>query len=666
MRIIFLWFLALGVSAQQVTIIQQPSTAISPGYQAILNQGITLGCALPNATTQSAQNLLYNTLNSKGILTKLDVLYVKGATGSSRFTDINWVSPGTFTSTENKTPTFNWGVNGTSYNGVDQYTDTGFSPSSGTNFSLTSCESMIAYVGTIPATYSVNFPNGAQNSAGNANTISFNPANAANTVSLSSNTQAASVSINNAAFALPLTNPIYLWGRNGTQEFASVNNGGRINVGSTNTATNRSTFNFTLGGYNQGGTVSPFNTLSVGVFASGALLTTQNETDFYTAVQAYISTTQSMVQLPTIGSIYNKNTWTTMADFTVNGATASIVSNKISISNGAGNFTHTVDNNVYVTKLAKWTQTIIGSWTNTGGSTFGDGVGIRSNQVGSPVDLYVTVSPSTSGKILAYVGPSHTNIVTSATGMTINANDNVSLTVSLIDNVLTASAINTTTGGTPSSITFTFTSTGGSQLLPNTGKFCLVSLGETAANSFNVSSWSISSTEYYQPKILFVGDSKWQGYYASKFYTSCIPLFGINYGPVVNLSGNGDETADYVNRVNEITNLIKPKIVVISGASNDPRRSRSASVTNTNYDNFVSSLTGAGIVVYHTTGFYENSGVDQTPLRTHIIATYPTGNIIDTLGTTITLNADNIHPDNAGHASINMMLLAGGIPIPIY
>src|SRR5438445_3179719 len=81
-----------------------------------------------------------------------------------------------------------------------------------------------------------------------------------------------------------------------------------------------------------------------------------------------------------IGYVYNKSSWSDLSDFTTFGSiSASVVSNQIQVSGGAGDFTQGLILTAYgVTMLENYTATIkikVGTKTST---SFGIGFGTKS------------------------------------------------------------------------------------------------------------------------------------------------------------------------------------------------------------------------------------------------------------------------------------------------
>ena len=107
-----------------------------PKYREVLNRALSQGYGLPSSSQQSIQNLLMVWLVNKGIIDKLDFLYILATNGSSEFSRINWVNPSLYELTPVNSPSFasNQGWTG---NGTSSYLDTGWIPSTnGVHYTL--------------------------------------------------------------------------------------------------------------------------------------------------------------------------------------------------------------------------------------------------------------------------------------------------------------------------------------------------------------------------------------------------------------------------------------------------------------------------------------------------------------------------------------------------
>lgn len=363
-----------------------------------------------------------------------------------------------------------------------------------------------------------------------------------------------------------------------------------------------------------------------------------------------------------LGILYNKTSFPTLADFTNVGATASIVSNQIQVSGGTGTFTQRLDLTAYgYTCLEKWkiTAQVKVSTTNTTSYGFGFGVtSVSSTLAGSQyhVDgrfVMTTGLGGTDGIVVINAGTSYGQRAFTVPRVTFSVNDVIQLVVERNKHTITVTANNVTTAGASVSTSYTYsTSSASDPIIQNTGVFSLYNHGGT----YLVQSIKVESGEYTGARVVLVGDSKVTGYVASALANCFNELLLGTYGSnqVVASAGPSDGLAEHLLRINEIK-LLNPQKYLICGASNDIRAASGS--TNTNYASLVSQLSAVS-PVYHTTGLKE-SVLDQTALRTYIQANYASGNIIDTLPTTLTLG-DGVHPNDAGHSTFAGLITASG------
>jgi hypothetical protein len=384
------------------------------------------------------------------------------------------------------------------------------------------------------------------------------------------------------------------------------------------------------------------------LFWAGGALTTTQEDQFKAAWDTYLSALASSPTYTQLGTIYTASTWANLTGFTTNGATASIVSNKIQLTGGDGSFTKSLDFNRY-TCLENWKYTIQVKCDTKSSGVGGFGVGLRSVSSHDKYDAAIWFSSSSTvstGVGFVYSGAQGVYTQRAATSaLSFSAGDVIEMIAERDGDTFYITTRNVTTASASLTATYQYSST--SPILPNTSTFSIFTLGGTET----IQSLTLESDEQKYAPFLALGDSKTEYYYASQYNLRWAAVLGDYIGVGVVLAGSSDRTAEYLLRTQEVIDLA-PRVVIIGGASNDPRFSVSSSTTNTNYDALTSTLTGAGLRVVHSTGFYESGGLDQTPLQNHINSTFSPLDIVDTLPVVITLNADLVHPATAGHATI--------------
>lgn len=359
-----------------------------------------------------------------------------------------------------------------------------------------------------------------------------------------------------------------------------------------------------------------------------------------------------------LGVIYNQNSWTSgtlASDFTQSGGiTASVVANKIQVSGGAGTYTQVLKLNGG-TYLEHWQMAMkvkIGTIT---GTSYGYGIGVTTsnNYVATTSTIARAAFASSSANInfATNASGSFANVFVTSQTVSQTANDYLLITYRVDIPNTYISIRNMTTGATQVDTVATGYWGG------NTSNFTIYSLGGT----FTIDSLAVTSTELKYGSDLFIGDSKTQGGYLSNPNKRFVSLLGLFSKSVVNVGAGGDRTSDILNRITQIISL-KPKRVFLAIGSNDIRSGVSAATLQANYASIANQLKASGAAVYHLLPFYETS-VSQTTQRAWLISTFSADSIIDTY-TPMTvggrLNADNVHPNELGHAAIAEAIIQSG------
>lgn len=366
-----------------------------------------------------------------------------------------------------------------------------------------------------------------------------------------------------------------------------------------------------------------------------------------------------------IGTLYTKSTWSDLSDFTNSGSTVSVVGNALQFSGGVGTFTQNLDISAYgYTCLEQWKITATVKVGSKAIDSYGFGFGIRSLNAtfGAGCAYHVigrfamtTGLGSTDGSVIINSGTSYTQTAQSAGQLTFSVNDLIQIIVQRNKHTMTVTASNLTTSSSSISCSYTYTTfPNAAPYLANTGKFSIFSLGGT----FTIQSILVDSLEKKNSRIVLIGDSKTVGYDSTSLSNRFAEIIAATIGAsnVVVSAGGSDGLVDHLNRVNEIKSLV-PFKYVICGASNDIRNGVPSGTINTNYASLVSQLLAVAPVI-HTTGLKET--MSQASLQTYINANYSAANIIDTLGTTLSLDTDTIHPLDAGHSTFAGLLTASG------
>ena len=354
------------------------------------------------------------------------------------------------------------------------------------------------------------------------------------------------------------------------------------------------------------------------------------------------------------GILYSKDTWTDTSDFTAFGnATAVMSGSKINIgttTNGSYENYITLGN---TTGLNKWKSTIEIKVINApAATTYGLGLGLRS-QHATPahrIHFVSTIGLATaSNNIYMIQGVGYNIIGTSATSFSFSQNDIIRLTVEQDLDIITSTFFNVTTGQVlVESYTYTL------PLNPfpcNTADFAIHMLGGT----YEMQSMKLETKDWEKSKVMFVGDSKTNGFQGDSFLGSFPQQFNTLIGGVADNSGGKDTTDEVLLKIPEIIDLAPQKVVLNIG-SNDKRFGKSFVQWQTNYDSIVTQLEAAGITVYHLLQLNESSGLFFTDYNNHITTTYTSDKIID--AGIVPLYTDNVHPNQQAMDQIFMAVVS--------
>jgi hypothetical protein len=370
-----------------------------------------------------------------------------------------------------------------------------------------------------------------------------------------------------------------------------------------------------------------------------------------------------------LGVIYNKNSWTSLSDFTVfGGLSTAITGNKIVVNSGSGSFTQglNVTNLTYpngttgsYTMLEHWNMFAKIKITTISSTSFGGCGGIQGknpNNANSMCGCTNLTTNTASGNASLYDGRNGTfsNLFVSTGNVNSGAavNDYLALVVERNVFTMTVRIRDITQGGawvdtsfeiSPSNLTGPY--------INSSGQFTLFSL----AAGWTLDSLSISSQEMVNAPICFVGDSKAQGYYANSANTRFEYRTGALFHPIIISAGGGDRTVDVINRLPEILALSPKQIIICAIGRNDSIYGIPVSTTEANLHYIDSTFRANGILDYYTTNFYETTIVGTLQeLNTYIINTLdPTGgsrtiDMYNALNVPGAVAADNIHLSDFG------------------
>src|SRR6185437_14283426 len=379
---------------------------------------------------------------------------------------------------------------------------------------------------------------------------------------------------------------------------------------------------------------------------SGTTATTQTTGDNTTkvATDAFVlanSTGSGSNALPAYGTLVNQTNWTSLTNYTADGATPTVTAGALVFTGGAGSFNESLNwtsTNNYSTTLPQFTEQMTA--TVQGGNGIGIGVrstaylgasasyGIVCRMDGSSGNVYI--NEAAGGAQLAIAGP-----------LAFTAGDSVQFTLPRDYGLFASSVRDITTSSAPMTATYTYSFTyPQSNISPNLGQFAIFNFGGTQT----VTAFSVTSNSPVGATVAYVGDSKTVGYYQG---ASSFPIIGQGNTSALTLAGGGDTTYDVLANLPEIIAL-KPKNVILNIGRNDYcLGSVSLATVESNYASIVSQLTTAGINVLNLQPLYEtscNQATFTTWVSTNYGSTYiSTANLSSYPGSYV-VAADGIHP----------------------
>ncbi len=352
------------------------------------------------------------------------------------------------------------------------------------------------------------------------------------------------------------------------------------------------------------------------------------------------------------GTIIDKTDFTDSSMFTAFGNGSKTLSGTfLSLTSSTdGVFTNgiTYNKNTGIQKFRITVKIKIINALNT--TKYGVGLGSKTiNAVTLNSNLYqLAMAGANTGSRTYYSQPNYTSIVSDTTSnLPMALNDIIEISFEQNVNIISFVCKNITQGVTRVN---QYQHTMAGTFIPNVNNPAIHLLGGV----FEMQQFKLESNEFKGAKLMCIGDSKTQGYYATDFETTYVAQLNQNYNGIVNNSGGGDETTNVLQKIQEIIDFV-PKKVLLNIGSNDKRRGRTFATWQANYDSIVSQLITAGIDVYHLLQFNETS-LTFTDYNTHITSTYPSGKIVN--AGTIGLNADGVHPNQSGMNTIYSAIVA--------
>ena len=366
--------------------------------------------------------------------------------------------------------------------------------------------------------------------------------------------------------------------------------------------------------------------------------------------------------------VYSQNQWTTLNDFTITGTTPTITAaNAIRLNPAtAGSFDGQAleikgvasSSNAYDIDV---TFTVVA----LGASAYGVAIGRKSINTTYALSLSAHLNPVQAPNQLLFWpqasgGPanfiSSNNVATTAA-----VGDSIRMRLSQ-DGPLVTVAVENLTQQTVARFTILDSLTPARTFgTPNTSTFRLFGLGGT----FDVTSLVVTDRSPQYPLIACVGDSKTVGLCAGSQQASWVYLLN-SLGPTANYGGEGDKTADVLQRLAELT-VAPARYVILNIGRNDLASSIPAATWQANYAAIVAALKAVGSIVIHLLPIPETGVPNQSALTTYITTTYASDLRIDVSSqwsNATDLATDGAHPNAAGQLLIYKAIVASGYILP--
>ena len=367
-----------------------------------------------------------------------------------------------------------------------------------------------------------------------------------------------------------------------------------------------------------------------------------------------------------VDSIYDKSSWSDLTDWTTQGATAAISSNKIRFSGGNSDFLQSIGlSNTQIFKYwnihARYIPTVVDA------TSHGLAIGTRS----SNATIYKFNSfaymqgqnDANKGKLT--IGKVQLNLTVnyyySSSNISFSAGDTIDYLLEYDGVTMTFTVYNVTTGGAPVSVSVTWpypTSLGAGtyEHPPNTGRWSVFQLRGTN----DLTQFTVTSNEIKNARFCVIGDSISTRFFGSDETKNYFQRLKTNYTSVSRFAGGGDGLRELLTNLYYINNYLTPRKAFMMIGTNDLATPRTLADIQTDYLACVASLEAAGITLVHSTLCPRTDGTSTLAFRNWIIATYPAASVIDTYSFTGISMPDGVHPDDAGHLAFYTQLVATG------
>lgn len=306
----------------------------------------------------------------------------------------------------------------------------------------------------------------------------------------------------------------------------------------------------------------------------------------------------------------------------VGSATSLVTAGNMAVGGGNGTPSNQVVLNNIIWNINNFYHKVTYSHTNTNLGQFTLYQGITSTVTNSNFYnaywgfYYFDLANSSKLQISAWNATTgYVDVVTSATGLTMNPSQDISLITTIVENVLTIVAINTITLQSIS-LSYTFAlSYPQSNFKPNTGKYMMFAPVSTC----NVKSINIGTNYLVGVKRLYEGDSLTAGLFAGSSANTHPNLYAAETGKTVCVfAGIADKSSNMLQHLAQSLLLLPEKVHILIG-TNDILHGVAPATVIANIQTAITAYQGIGASVFVGTLLPLN-GQNQLPMNALINA----------------------------------------------
>jgi hypothetical protein len=381
-----------------------------------------------------------------------------------------------------------------------------------------------------------------------------------------------------------------------------------------------------------------------------------------------IDTTPTWPAVEAIGNIHADSSFPNLTPYTQTGSVFSVSGGALVMNTTAGthaNYLEINTANVQPTlanhTLEKWKMSISFVAPTASATTYGFGMGIKSNTTYAKVSTYIRLAFDTSaanGTIYVYSsinGAAPSQSVKTSTFTPVAATTYI-FEVERLKNTLYARIKSSNGVTTHATYTHTFSIdfTTPQQYSANLGKFCIWGFG----GNITMDNLVVSTDAQKNIDVLALGDSNMHGFYADSNSARYVEKACTDLGKSFEIIAGVD--AGILDATPGIVPLFNPRIVYFNLGSNDEANGAADATWQARYVALLGSLASAGygntkVIIGIPT---RRNGVDIPAIRTYLNANYTSFQRPDMYTATVStgIEGDGVHMSPAGNALCEALL----------